>query len=211
MIFLVTTPPSAGSPGPVEVTDHATDPARPTFAAFADDRLTVMGLFAEAYAGLSVRSALQLAQHGLSPVDFEVMIRLARSPMGLLRMTDLSAQTSVTTSGVTRVVDRLVHRGLVARQACSTDRRTTYAVLSDCGRERLGAALPGHLELIEEWLVGPLRGPVDESGGSLEPFVAALRRLRDRLAPCATAGGSGPASTPAAPVDDDFRRTPGSR
>jgi len=193
---LVSTPqisPSAGSPGPVEVTDRTTDPAHPTVAAFAaDDRLTVMGLFAETWAGLSVRSALQLAEHGLSPVDFEVMIRLARSPMGLLRMTDLSAQTTLTTSGVTRVVDRLVDRGLVARQACSTDRRTTYAVLSDCGRERLGAALPGHLELIEEWLVGPLRGPVDESGGSLELFVGALRRLRDRLAPCAIAGASGP-------------------
>lgn len=151
-----------------------------------------MGLLAETWAGLSARSASQLAEHGLSPVEFEVMIRLARSPRGLLRMTDLSGQTSLTTSGVTRVVDRLVDRGLVARQACSVDRRTTYAAISDAGRDRLATALPGHLDLIETWLVGPLRGPLDAEGAGLAPFVASLRRLRDQLAPCATAGSDGP-------------------
>jgi DNA-binding MarR family transcriptional regulator len=115
--------------------------------------------------------------------------------MGLLRMTDLSAQTSLTTSGVTRVVDRLVDRGLVTRQACATDRRTTYAVVTDLGRELLAAALPGHLELIETWLAGPLRdGAGEPDGVTLEGFVAALRRLRDRLVPCATAGSEGPAA-----------------
>lgn len=151
-----------------------------------------MGLLAETWAGLAGRSALQLAEHGLSPVEFEVMIRLARSPQRSLRMSDLSAQTSLTTSGVTRVVDRLQDRGLVTRRACETDRRTTYAVISDCGRDRLAAALPGHLELIETWLVAPLRGPVDATGAGLEPFVASLRRLRDQLVPCATAGSDGP-------------------
>lgn len=156
---------------------------------FDDERLTVMGLFAETFTGLAARGAAQLAEHGLSPVEFEVMIRLVRSPEGLLRMTDLSAQTSLTTSGVTRVVDRLVDRGLVARQACATDRRTTYAVISDAGRGLLAAALPGHLALIETWLVGPLR---EADGTRLDAFVASLRLLRDHVVPCATAGSEGP-------------------
>lgn len=166
----------------------AVSPGAGPAAAADDDRLTVMGLLAETWRGLADRGALQLAEHGLSSVQFEVMIRLARSPLGSLRMTDLSAQTSLTTSGVTRVVDRLQDRGLVARESCTTDRRTTYAVISDCGRDLLAAALPGHLELIETWLVAPLRGPVDAGGAGLEPFVASLRRLRDHLVPCATAG-----------------------
>ncbi len=162
------------------------DPA----ALFDDERLTLAGLLAEAWTSLSARAALQLAGHGMSPVEFEVMIRLARSPLGSLRMTDLSAQTSLTTSGVTRVVDRLQDRGLVAREACLTDRRTTYAVISQAGRDLLAAALPGHLELIETWLAAPLRGPEGEPGVGLEAFVASLRRLRDHLAPCATAGST---------------------
>jgi MarR family 2-MHQ and catechol resistance regulon transcriptional repressor len=168
---------------------------------FADDRLTVMGLFAETWTALAARGAQQLAAHGLSPVEFDVMIRLARSPRLTLRMTDLSAQTSLTTSGVTRVVDRLQDRGLVAREACMTDRRTTYAVITDLGRDHLAAALPGQLELIQASLVAPLTG-ADASAGSadagggctaagLESFVASLRTLRDHLAPCATAGSTG--------------------
>jgi len=72
-----------------------------------DERLTAIGLFAEAYEGLAARFAAQLAEHHLAPIEFEVLMRLARSPDGQLRMTDLSAQTTLTTSGVTRVIDRL--------------------------------------------------------------------------------------------------------
>ena len=165
----------------------AASDARPSEAA-DDDRLTVMGLLAEAFGGLATRGAAQLAVHGMAPVEFEVLLRLTRSPLGLLRMTDLSAQTSLTTSGVTRVVDRLVDRGLVTRQACQTDRRTTYAVVTDAGRALLEARCPDHLALIEQWLIGPLR-----AGDDLDTFVRLLRRVRDHVVPCATAGSGGPA------------------
>src|SRR5207237_4046453 len=104
----------------------------------------------EAYAGLAARFAAHFAGHQLAPVEFEVLIRLARSPGGQLRMTDLSAQTTLTTSGVTRVIDRLERDGLVCRQACPSDRRSSYAVITADGRKRLDAVLPGPLALISE-------------------------------------------------------------
>lgn len=179
----VTLDPGAPDSPPEPALDRGTDAALDR--ALADERLTVMGLLAEAYAGLDARGSAQLAEHGLSPVEFEVVIRLARSPMGLLRMTDLAAQTSVTNSGVTRVVDRLVDRGLVARQACDTDRRATYAVVTEAGRALLARALPSHLALIEAWLLAPLGAGGD---AELAAFVRALRRVRDHVVPCATAG-----------------------
>ena len=155
--------------------DLVPDLPNPLDAALADDRLTVVGLLAEAFAALDARTSAQLGGHGLSGVEFEVLLRLARSPLGLLRMSDLSAQTTLTSSGVTRVVDRLVDRGLVARQACATDRRTTYAVVTEAGRTLLTEVLPGHLALIESSLLEPLRrGGTDE----LDAFVSTLRRLR---------------------------------
>jgi MarR family 2-MHQ and catechol resistance regulon transcriptional repressor len=154
-----------------------------------DERLTVMGLLAETWAGLTALTAAQLAEHGLGDMEFEVLLRLARSPEGRLRMTDLAAQTSLTSSGITRVVDRLVQAGSLSREACTTDRRTTYAVLSDAGRERLGAALPGHIELLERWVVGPL------TPEALASFVECLRVLRDGVRPCAEAGAGGTAGT----------------
>src|SRR3954449_2431058 len=115
-----------------------------------------MGLFAEAYVGLSTRFAAQLERNRLSPVEFEVLMRLARTPGRRLRMTDLAAQTSLSTSGVTRVVDRMDRDGLICREACASDRRSSYAVLTDPGLARLEEVLPGHLELVQQWFVGQL-------------------------------------------------------
>jgi MarR family 2-MHQ and catechol resistance regulon transcriptional repressor len=157
-----------------------------------DERLTVMGLLAETWAGLAARTTEQLAQHGLGVVEFEVLLRLARSPGGSLRMSDLAAQTSLTSSGITRVVDRLLATGSVARRACTSDRRTTFAEITGTGRQRLAAALPGHLELLERWLVGPL------PTACRDQFVETLRVLRDGLRPCAEAGARLPAHSRAA-------------
>jgi DNA-binding MarR family transcriptional regulator len=150
----------------------------------SDERLTAIGLFAEAYVGLTARFAAQLAEHRLAAVEFEVLIRLVRSPQGQLRMTDLSAQTSLTTSGITRVVDRLERDGLVRRQACPSDRRSWYAVITASGRKRLDAVLPGHLALIEEWFIGQL------DPEQLDALLCALRTVRDAVHPQATAGSA---------------------
>ena len=149
-----------------------------------DPRLTAAGLFAEAYTGLTNRLAAQFEQHRVSPVEFEVLLRLARSPRYRLRMTDLAGQTSLSTSGVTRVVDRMDRDGLVRREACATDRRSSYAVITDAGMRRLDEVLPGHLELLQQWFIGQL------SPAQLEQMLESLRRIRDAVNPCATAGSA---------------------
>jgi len=153
---------------------------------FDDPRFTAIGLFAEAYTGLANRFAAQLEEHRLSPVEFEVLMRLARSPDRRLRMTDLAAQTSLSTSGVTRVVDRMDRHGLICREACATDRRSWYAVLTEAGVSRLDRVVPGHLRLIDEWFIGQL------TAEQLAGLQAALRVLRDAVNPCATAGAGEP-------------------
>ena len=150
-----------------------------------DERLTALGLLAETFIGLAALLEADLDQHGLGGIDFEVLLRLGRSPDQRLRLGDLTAQTALTSSGVTRLVDRLERAGLVRRQPCSDDRRTTWAVLTPEGQARLARALPGHLALVERWLTGQL--PPDE----LAAFVATLRRLRDAVHPQAVAGTAG--------------------
>lgn len=149
-----------------------------------DPRLTAVGLLAEAYTGLMNRLAAQFEQHRLSTVEFEVLMRLARSPGHRLRMTDLAGQTTLSTSGVTRVVDRMERDGVVRREACPSDRRSSYAVITDAGQERLGQVLPGHLELVQKWYVGLL--PPDR----LDDLLGSLRTIRDAVNPCATAGSA---------------------
>jgi DNA-binding MarR family transcriptional regulator len=151
---------------------------------FDDLRITAMGLFTEAFTGLTARVSEQLASHGVSIVEFEVLIRLARSPQCQLRMTDLAAQTQLTTSGITRVVDRLERTGLVCREACPTDRRSSFAVITDTGRARMEEVLPGHIELIEHWFTGRL------TPDQLAQMLDALRVVRDAVRPEATSGAA---------------------
>jgi DNA-binding MarR family transcriptional regulator len=141
-----------------------------------------MGLLAETVAGLHGRFAFQFAAHNLSPAEFEVLLRLARTDGGALRMSDLASQTQLTTSGITRVVDRLERDRLVERRACPTDRRGSFAHVTRAGLERLDAVLPGHLEQIERWLTSRF------TAAELDVFLDLLRKVRDEVRPGATAG-----------------------
>ena len=141
-----------------------------------------MGLLAEVVGGLNSRFAAQLAAHDVSPAEFEVLLRLGRTNGGSLRMSDLAAQTQLTTSGITRVVDRLERDGLVERRACPTDRRGSFAQLTGAGTARLDAVLPGHVELIDTWLTSRF------SHEQLDTLLDLLRMIRDEVRPGATAG-----------------------
>ena len=147
-----------------------------------DPRITAMGLFVEAFTGLNARLSAQLAEHKLGMVDFEVLVRLARSKGGELRMTDLAAQTGLSTSGVTRVVDRLERDGLAKRRACPTDRRGAFTVITDAGQAKLIEVLPGHLGLIDQWFTGRL------DSERLAQVLDGLRTVRDAVRPEATVG-----------------------
>jgi len=147
-----------------------------------DERITAMGLLAEACGGLAARLSVQLAEHHLAPVEFEVLLRLARSPERRLRMTDLAAQAALSTSGVTRIVDRLERAGLVCRTRCPADRRSCFAVLTSAGEQRLATDVPDIVDAIERWFTGLL------TAAQLDAFAAALQTVRDTVHPHATAG-----------------------
>ena len=142
--------------------------------------LTTSGLLVEANAGMALAAERRLeAESGMTVQWFEVLIRLARTPGDRLRMTDLAAQTTLSASGLTRAVDRLEAAGLVERQACPTDRRSTYAALTTAGEARILAALPLHVAYLVE--VFDVVFTADE----LETFTGLARRLRDAINPCA--------------------------
>jgi MarR family 2-MHQ and catechol resistance regulon transcriptional repressor len=149
----------------------------------ADSRLTAVGLLMEAHEGLTAKFSSRFRSHALSETEFEVLLRLARTPGRRLRMSDLSAQTSLSTSGITRVVDRLEREGLVVRESCEDDRRGTLARITETGGQRIATVLPGHLDDVEQWFTGRL-DPVQ-----LQALTDALRVVRDAVHPRAVAGG----------------------
>jgi DNA-binding MarR family transcriptional regulator len=155
--------------------------------ALADERLTLAGLFFEAHAGLSAELARRLERAcGISASSFEILVRLARSPEGRLRMTDLASQVALSSSGLTRAVDRLEKLGLVRREPCPTDRRAAYATITPDGTKRIEEAATVHVEHVEEIFTGLLTA---EQRSALE---GALRIVRDNLNPGALSGAEAP-------------------
>ena len=110
---------------------------------------------------------------GMPLSTYETLIRLGRSPGRRLRQVELSRQLSLTTGGVTRMIDRLEAAGLVRRTPCPDDRRASYAQLTDVGLAALRRATAVHLQSLERHLVAPL-GP-----DGLTALVGPLRLLRD--------------------------------
>lgn len=143
----------------------------------ADDRLTAMGLFVESYTGVRATVEDDLMQGGLSGSEFEVLIRLARSPGQRLSMTALANQSTVSNSGLTRLVDRLAASGLVARVQDQQDRRVFYTVLLPDGLEQVQRVLPSHLDVIDRCLTGVL------TPAELDVFTSVLRKIRAIVKP----------------------------
>lgn len=154
-------------------------------ARFDDPRLTAMGLIIEVHGSLTAELDRVHGQQGLSGTDFDTLIRLARSPGRRLRMTDLAAQTALSTSGITRIVDRLEGRGLVRRESVAADRRSWLAVLTDAGDALLGEHVPAVIDTIEHSFTGML--PPEQ----LDALLGALRTIRGRVRPDAAAGADG--------------------
>jgi DNA-binding MarR family transcriptional regulator len=96
-------------------------------------------------AAVKVINAQLVADHGLTINDYECMLLLARAEGRRMRRVDLAEQLILTASGVTRLLDGLEQEGWVDRAACATDRRVTYAVLTDDGYAKLRDASESHV------------------------------------------------------------------
>lgn len=153
----------------------AAKPSSEELASLVDDeRITAVGLLEEARAALAHQLGRALeTEAGLPPAWYGVLVRLGRSPEFRLRMSDLAAAVSLTTSGTTRLVDRIEAAGLIRREACPTDRRVLYASLTDTGRKALAAATPVHLASIDEHLLSAL------TSDELASLSGLLRKVRD--------------------------------
>ena len=90
-------------------------------------------------------NAQLVADHGLTINDFECLLLLARAEEQRMRRVDLAEQLILTASGVTRLLDGLEKEGWVDRANCASDRRVTYAVLTDEGYSKLQEASKSHV------------------------------------------------------------------
>jgi DNA-binding MarR family transcriptional regulator len=90
------------------------------------------------------------SRHGLPLSSYEVLLFLADSPGGRMRMSDLADSVLLSRSGLTRLVDRLERDGLLERERCEDDARGWFATITDRGRALFDQARATHLEGVRE-------------------------------------------------------------
>jgi DNA-binding MarR family transcriptional regulator len=111
-----------------------------------DPRLETWRSFLVAHAQIRRQLERELqAEQSLGLGEYEVLLILARATKRQLRMSELADHLVLSRSGVTRLVDRLEADSLVKRTSCDTDRRGSWATLTDAGYRRLKRASPTHL------------------------------------------------------------------
>jgi DNA-binding MarR family transcriptional regulator len=107
----------------------------------------------------------------LSFNEYDVLFNLSRQPERRLRIRDLNRHLLLTQPSVSRLVDRLVARALVSKEADPGDGRGTVVCLTEAGFDLFRRVAVIHAESIHRRVGGPLTD--DE--------LLELARLTDKL------------------------------
>ena len=113
--------------------------------------------FMAAFLGLNEQLARQLQRDaGMPHAYYEILVALSEAPDRTLRMSMLAGRRGSSRSRLSHAVARLEEVGWVRRQECPTDKRGSFAVLTDKGFAALEKAAPGHVAEVREQLFDKL-------------------------------------------------------
>ena len=113
-----------------------------------NDTLKLWVVLARTYQAVAARAEAHAREHDLTIAEFGVLEALLHGGPALLG--ELQKKLLVSSGGVTWLVDRLEHRGLVERAACPEDRRARYARLTEVGRRFITRIFPPHADVIRD-------------------------------------------------------------
>ena len=116
------------------------------------------------------RLSADLAGSDLDFSDFEVLALLSEAPNHELRMFELAIVVVSGASRLTYRIDSLVRRGFVERVPCRSDRRGSFAHLTDDGLSLVERVAPVHAAGVRRYLFDLLEP------GELAAMTGLLRR-----------------------------------
>lgn len=117
-----------------------------------DPSLKLFVVLSKAYRSVADQVAADIRSKGLNTTDFGVLELLYhRGDQPLQKIGD---RILLASGSITYVVDKLEKKGFVKRVPCSSDRRITYASITDKGKELLNEIFPNHWKQIEAIMDG---------------------------------------------------------
>jgi DNA-binding MarR family transcriptional regulator len=111
-----------------------------------------------AHAGMTRQIEEALSKADLPPLGwYDVLWPVYQAKGRRMRMRDLSEKVvTISRSGLTRLVDRVVDAGMLTREPTPNDRRGTDVVLTDEGTKLLKRMWPIYAEVVNAYFVKPL-------------------------------------------------------
>lgn len=129
---------------------------------------------------IMARFKSDLARSGLSVEEFDVLVHLAWAPSETLTLRELTAtmvvSSTLTRSGLTRLLDRMDRDRLVRRTLSKQDRRRFDVSLTAKGRRRFAQVWPEHADGIRRYFVDPL---ATEDLDDLDRILSVLIRTNE--------------------------------
>jgi DNA-binding MarR family transcriptional regulator len=135
-----------------------------------DDTLAAWRAFLNAHALATKRISRDLAEAGLPDLTwYDVLWTLYGAEGRRLRIRELADAVVLSSTGMTRFVDRLEAAGLVRREAVPGDRRGAYAVITKEGTDLLRRMWPIYARGIATYF-----GPAVQDGADLRTALESI-------------------------------------
>ena len=96
------------------------------------------------------------AEAGVNQFQFSVLEHLAATEGGAALMSDVARSSDSSLSRLSHTVTRLETLGLVERRSCDTDRRATWAALTDDGHALVVRTQPAYHALVRSLVLDKL-------------------------------------------------------
>ena len=143
----------------------------------SEDRVAAWRALLLAHSGAVRAIEADLAASGTIPLSwYDVLLELNAAPGRRLRMQDLAARVLLSRTRVSRLVDDIVHAGLVERIPDPDDGRATFAVITPKGRDELRHTAPRYLAGIDVHFASLF------TAKEREQLTGLLQRVADRHA-----------------------------
>lgn len=141
--------------------------------------------FDTAVEGLTEHFDRQLQRDsGMPYTYYEILVALSEAPNRTLRMSTLAGARGSSRSRLSHAVARLEEVGWVERRTCPTDKRGSFAMLTDKGFAALEAAAPGHVTAVREKLFDALTPEQVTMLGQISKAILAGLNCQDVAANC---------------------------
>ncbi|MDA1475792.1 MarR family winged helix-turn-helix transcriptional regulator [Bacillus changyiensis] len=115
-----------------------------------EQSLKLFIVLSRAYRSINDHMNRYIHQHGLNPTEFAVLELLYHK--GDQPLQQIGDKILLASGSITYVVDKLEKKQLLVRRASSSDRRVTYAQITDQGVKLLEQIFPDHAKELHQMI-----------------------------------------------------------